>query len=273
MTEDAPNSRFGRLRRSRPAELLREARSDDLGTHLLAVSAQQLLRTAPLAVAIGAVSQRVVGVSMAEVLTHVLRLDQTTQQAVDGSFARSSRVSPLALSTNLVIAVAFGVGLAATLQRGLEMIWRYPRAPALPSVVRQAVWALTLPVLIIAIIATGRSTRAGSPDIAPLVVLGLVGQIALIGVFAWWTQWLLLARREPWRQLWPAAGLFVGTMVLVWVTSRVLISGQILSAYRAYGPVGIMIVLSAWVAVTSTATMAGLTGGCWLSRLGPSATR
>ena len=91
---------------------------------VMAISAQQLLCTAPLAVALAAVGKRLTGVSFADSITHVLSLSPPARKEVIDAFAGSPHVSLSALLINLVLAVAFGVSLAATLQRGLELIWR-----------------------------------------------------------------------------------------------------------------------------------------------------
>ncbi|WP_375490496.1 hypothetical protein [uncultured Jatrophihabitans sp.] len=260
------NRLVGRLLGNRAVQLLRQAREDDLGVHLLAVSAQQLLCTAPLAVALAAVSQRATGVSIAEVLTHVLQLTPRAQHVVTASFAGSSHVSLTALWTNLLIAVAFGVGVAASLQRGLEMIWRLPRSPALPSVLRQSLWAVMLPLLITATVVIGRGSHQMHHARTLIVVLGFIAQIVLVAVFGWWTQRLLLARRVGWHRLWPSVGFFLVALTVVLVLARFLISGQLVSAHRAYGDVGLLIVLSAWVGVATTSTMSALTLGSWLRR-------
>jgi len=246
------------------ARYVREAREKDLGTHLLAISAQQLLCTAPLAIALGAVGKRLTGVSFDGIVRHVLDLTPTADREVSAALAGSPTVSLSALLLNLAFAVAFGVGLAATLQRGLELIWRLPRAPYLGSTVRGVIWAVALPVMISAVVMIGRVGHFLHHHISDAVVVGFGLQILAIAVFIWWTQYLLLSRRVQFKKLWlptVVSTLAIAVVVLVW---RQMISGQIVPAYRAYGSIGIGIVLSAWMAIASSSSSVGLAVGAWL---------
>ena len=242
----------------------REARDNDLGTHLLAISAQQLLCTAPLAVALGAVGKRLTGVSFAAVLTHALSLSPRAEHEVGAALAGSPTVSLGALLLNLGFAVAFGIGLAATLQRGLELIWRLPRAPYVRSTIRAVIWAVALPAMISAVVVIGRTGHFLKHHVGQAVTVGFALQILAIAVFVWWTQYLLLARRVSFRTLWLPTLISTAAIAVVIIVGRVLMSGQIVPAYRAYGSVGIGIVLSAWMAVASSSSSIGLAIGAWV---------
>jgi membrane protein len=249
---------------SRIGKYMREARENDLGAHVLAISAQQLLCTAPLAVALAAVGKRVTGVSFADNITHVLSLSPPARKVVIEAFAGSPRVSLIALLINLLLAVGFGVSLAATLQRGLELIWRLPRSSYLASLRRQCLWAIALPITITIVVLLSRAGHFLGRHTAGVVEIGFGVQVLVIATFMWWTQYLLLGRRVAFRRLWLPTALSTFAIAVVVVAGRHLISGQVTPAYRAYGSVGIGIVLSAWVAIGSSASSAGLALGCWL---------
>jgi membrane protein len=249
---------------SRIGRYMREARDNDLGAHVLAISAQQLLCTAPLAVALAAVGKRLTGVSFADSITHVLRLSPPARQEVIDAFAGSPHVGLSALLINLVLAVAFGVSLAATLQRGLELIWRLPRASYLASLRRQICWAIALPIMIILVVLLSRAGHLLGRHTTGAVQIGFGVQVLVIAAFMWCTQYLLLARRVPLRRLWVPTALSTLAIAIVVVAGRHLISSQVIPAYRAYGSIGIGIVLSAWVAIGSSASSAALALGCWL---------
>jgi membrane protein len=243
---------------------MREARENDLGAHVLAISAQQLLCTAPLAVALAAVGKRLTGVSFADTITHVLSLSPQARREVVDAFAGSPRVGLGALLINLVLSVAFGVSLAATLQRGLELIWRLPRAGYLASLLRQSCWAIALPIVISIVVLLSRAGHFVGRHTTGAVEVGFGLQVLVIATFMWWTQYLLLGRRVSLRRLRMPTALSTLAIAAVVVAGRHLISGQVIPAYRAYGSVGIGIVLSAWVAIASSASSAGLVLGCWL---------
>jgi membrane protein len=246
------------------ARYVREAREKDLGTHLLAISAQQLLCTAPLAIALGAVGKRLTGVSFAGVISHVLSLSPQAEREVSSALAGSPTVSLSALLLNLAFAIVFGVGLAATLQRGLELIWRLPRAAYLGSTVRGVAWAVALPVMISAVVLIGRTGHYLRHHIGQAVVVGFSLQILAIAAFIWWTQYLLLSRRVPFKKLWLPTLVSTLAIAVVIIVGRQMISGQIVPAYRAYGSVGIGIVFSAWMAIASSSSSVGLAVGAWL---------
>jgi membrane protein len=246
------------------ARYVRDAREQDLGTHLLAISAQQLLCTAPLAVALGAVGKRISGVSFAGVLTYLLSLTPRAEDEVETALAGSPHVSLSALLLNLAFAVGFGIGLAATLQRGLELIWHLPRAAYVGSTIRGVVWAVALPVMISAVVMIGRLGHFIGRHFSAGVAMGFTLQILAIAAFLWWTQYLLLARRTRFVKLWLPTFVSTVAIAIVVIVGRQLVSGQIVPAYRAYGSVGIGIVLSAWMAITSTASSIGLAIGAWL---------
>lgn len=242
---------------------VREARQKDLGAHLLAISAQQLLCTAPLAVALGAVGKRLSHVSFAGVLTHVLSLTPRAEQELAAALAGSPTVSLSALLLNLGFAVVFGIGLAATLQRSLELIWRLPRAPYLGSTVRGVIWAFALPLMISAVVVIGRVEHLVRHHVGGTVIVGLAVQIVAIAMFVWWTQYLLLQRRVAFKKLWLPTLVSTAAIAAVIAVGRQMISGQIVPAYRAYGSVGIGIVLSAWMAIASSSSSVGLAVGAW----------
>lgn len=250
--------------RSPVVRYVRDAREQDLGTHLLAISAQQLLCTAPLAVALAAVGKRVTGVSFDAVLTHILSLSPKAEDEVETALAGSPHVSLSALLLNLAFAVAFGVGLAATLQRGLELIWHLARAKYVGSTVRGIIWAVALPAMISAVVVIGRVGHMIGRHFSAAVVMSFALQIVAIAAFIWWTQYLLLARRITFIRLWLPTLVSTIAIAIVVLVGRQLVSGQIIPAYRAYGSVGIGIVLSAWVAITSSSSSIGLAIGAWL---------
>ena len=245
------------------AVYVRETREQDLGVHLLAISAQQLLCTAPLAVALGAVGKRLTGVSFAGVLSHLLDLSPRAAHEIDAALAGSPTVSLSALLINLALSVAFGIGLAATLQRGLELMWHLPRGAYLKSTVRQVVWAIVLPLMIAGVVVTGRVGHQIGRTLSAAVAMSLALQILTIAIFIWWTQYHLLGGRVALRKITLPTLLSTVAVATVVLTGRQLISGQIVPAYRAYGSVGIGIVLSAWVAIASSSSSIGLALGSW----------
>lgn len=242
---------------SLPGHGVRRVRDLNLPTHVLALSAQQVLCTAPLVVALSAVLQRETGRGAGSVIARFFGLRAAAEADLDALFAGSGTVSETALVVGLLVAVGFTTSLAATQQRGFELMWDLPRARVLPSAARQLLWAVVLPGYVVAVTGAGRVGRV----VGHLVGLGPAAETLLQAVatfaFYWWSQRLLLAGRVAWRALWPgAAAVAVGTVVLVKVSALVL-PGQITEEVTDYGLIGAVFVLSIWLMVLSGVLLGG----------------
>ncbi len=243
--------------RSLPGHGVRRVREINLATHVLALSAQQVLCTAPLVVALSAVLQRVTGRGVGAVLSRFFGLQGTAAADMTALFKGSETVSTTVLLIGLLVAVGFAASVAATLQRGFELMWGLPRAGGLRSLARQLGWAVALPGYVVGVIFAGRAGRA----VGHLVSLGLpteiLLQVLLTVLFHWWGQHVLLSGRVCWRVLVPGAlAVAVGTLVLVKLSSLVL-PGQIDEQVADYGLIGAVFVLSIWLMVLSAVLLGG----------------
>src|SRR3954451_17545585 len=99
------------------------SREIDLDTHALALCAQQVLCTAPLIVAMGAVLQRFTHHGAAYFIDRFFGLTGESASSVDRLFARNSHISTPSLIFALATAVVFSTGVAAVQQRAFERIW------------------------------------------------------------------------------------------------------------------------------------------------------
>ncbi len=241
---------------SLPGHGWRRAHELDLATQTLALGAQQVLCTAPLLVAASAVVQRAGGRGMGGFVAHILGLNGTAAGAVTALFQSSSTVDMTELVIGLMVAVVFGTGVAATQQRGYEMIWSRPRS-GLRSTLRRLLWVIGLLAYLVVLWYAGRLGH----DINRWAHVGLpvraVAQFVLSLLFYWWSQHLLLSGRIRWRSLFPGAVcMTLGTTVLVMV-SGVVLPGQIAEAVNDYGPVGATLILSIWLVVLSGVIFGG----------------
>jgi uncharacterized BrkB/YihY/UPF0761 family membrane protein len=241
----------------------RRIREIDLDTHALALCAQQVLCTAPLVVAGGAVLQRLTGREPAYFLTRFFGLHDDSAKAVDHLFSRTaSSVSTLALLISLVLAVVFTTTVAAVQQRAFEMIWTLPRLVGLRSSARQFVWAVMLVVYATAMLLPGRISGFLEDHIGwPADFLVAIMQGAGTFLYYWWSQRWLLAGRIKWRALLPgAACVGVATTGLFRLT-RVALPGQISWQVHAYGQVGAVFMLSVWLMALSVVIFGGVLVG------------
>jgi membrane protein len=98
------------------------------------------------------------------------------------------------------------------------------------------------------------------------VLLASAGLVVLTG-FWWFTMWLLLAGRIPWRNLFPAA---VATAVF-WVGMEavfsVIFSGMVMSDDKKYGPIGVVFALMSWLIAIGVVKILGAVAGIvWQER-------
>ena len=107
----------------------------------------------------------------------------------------------------------------------------------------------------------GPRIRKGGP--AEFAVVGLV----VFTLFWWFTMWLLLAGRIPWRRLLPCAvatGVFWLGMEEVFA---VVFSGIITSDHNEYGPIGTVFALMSYlIAIGVVVTLGAVTGLVWQER-------
>src|SRR3954471_21167549 len=147
----------------------RRVRELDLDTHALALCAQQVLCTAPLIVAISALLQRTTGHGIARVMGRFFGLHDASADDVQQLFGRSApSISTLTLVLGVITAVVFTTSVAATQQRGFELIWTLPRVSGLRSYVRQLLWTPALTAFSLAELAAGRIGRWSDAQVAGL---------------------------------------------------------------------------------------------------------
>ena len=241
----------------------------DLDTHVLAFSAQQVLCTAPLVVAISSILDRFTGRNVSFVISRFFGLGHESSRAVAELFSHSSRKLSLGeLVFGLVVAVLFTTSVATVQQRAFELIWTLPRTNTIRGYFRQLVWVPALAAFIAGLLAIGRIVKTIDTTMShggPVAVVLL--QAALVFVFYWWTQYWLLGGRVQWRALLPGA-LVVAVLTVITVRiSRLIMDGQISWQVEAYGLVGAVFVLSVWLGIFSTVIFAGiLAGAVWVER-------
>ncbi len=250
--------------RSLPGHGVRRVRELNLATHVLALSAQQVLCTAPLVVALSAVLQRVTGRGVGAVLSRFFGLHGAAAADMTALFKGSETVSTTVLLIGLLVAVGFAASVAATLQRGFELMWGLPHAGGLRSLARQLGWAVSLPGYVVGVIFAGRAGRT----VGHMVSLGLpteiLLQVLLTLLFHWWGQHVLLSGRVCWRDLVPGAlTVALATLVLVKLSNLVLPS-QIDEQVADYGLIGAVFVLSIWLMVLSAVLLGGTLFGAVL---------
>jgi membrane protein len=264
-TRDRPDSGHSWLARTIAGRGHRRIREIDLDTHALALCAQLVLCAAPLIVAMGAVMQRLTGRGAAYYITRFFGLEGQSETAVNHLFARTNSISTLALVLSMAGSVALSTGVGAVQQRAFERIWTLPRISNLRSYVRQLTWAVVLGGFSLIVLGVSRVGRYLNDHLgwAGLLMVAVAQGLGTF-VFYWWSQRWLLAGRVTWRALFPGS-LAVGFLItIVFRLTRVFLPGQIAWPVRAYGLIGGVFVLSAWLMFLSVVIFGGILFGALL---------
>jgi membrane protein len=241
---------LARWENSLPGHGWRRANELGLVTQTLALGAQQVLCTAPLLVAASAVIRRVSQRDVGALLSRYLGLTGAAAKDVAALFAGSSSVGRTDLIVGVALAAFFGTGVAATQQRGFEMIWSLHRA-GLRSTVRQLIWVVGLMAYLFVVLGVGRGAHHLHNRAHQRLLVRSVTQFMFSLLFYWWSQHLLLSGRVRWRRLLPgAACMAAGTTILV-ALSGLILPSQITEQVNDYGLIGAAFVLSVWLIVLS----------------------
>lgn len=245
----------------------RRVRELDLDTHALALCAQQVLCTAPLIVAVSAVSQRLTGKGAGYFMTRFFGLYGDSADDVTRLFRRTApTISTFTLVFAMITALVFTTSVASVQQRAFELIWTLPRIISIRSYCRQLAWTIMLGVYSVGMLGLGRLGRIldehiGRPGLTCIAVV----QGVVTFLFYWWSQHWLLAGRLKWRALLRgAACVGVGTTVLFRLT-RVFMPGQVSWQVHAYGLIGGVFVLSVWLMVLSVVIFGGVLVGALIT--------
>ncbi|MHA3701905.1 YhjD/YihY/BrkB family envelope integrity protein [Jatrophihabitans sp. YIM 134969] len=261
-------SAVARWQETGAARVYGRARHYNFVAHVLALGAQQVLCTAPLVVAVSAVVERVSGRGMGELLATLFGLDPEAAADVDRLFSGSARVSMAELVIGLLVALAFATGVAATQQRGFELVWGLPRSDGVRIWLRQAAWGIALALFVTAMVLAGRLGRWVGHPVALDSWTAALAQGVLAALFYWWGQRILLDGRVSYRRLLPGAvAVGIGILALTRISPLVL-SGQITEEVRDYGLIGAVFVLSVWLMVLSAVLMGGVLLGVVIVRRG-----
>jgi membrane protein len=206
------------------------------------------------------VTDALAGQSTARGLGRRLGLNRQAAGDVGHLFTSSHATVASVTGVAWVFLVLSGYSVAASLQ-GL-----YHRVFGLDSrtsrdAPRALIWLVLLVAWLFASGLVGPRVRAGGP--VEFAIVGLV----VFTLFWWFTMWLLLAGRVPWRRLLPCAvatGVFWLGMEAVFA---VISSGMVTSDYHEYGPIGTVFALMSYlIAIGVVVILGAMTGLVWQER-------
>jgi membrane protein len=186
--------------------------------------------------------------------------------SIDSLFARQSHISTSSLVFALLTSVLLSTGVGAVQQRAFERIWTLPRIISFRGYLRQVVWAIVLGGYCALLLGLGRLGRELSEGIGvPGTMAIAIVQGAVTFVFYWWSQYWLLAGRVRWLPLLPGA-VTVGVLTtIMFRLTRWIMPHQVVWPVQAYGLIGAVFILSAWVMILCIVVFGGTLYGALLT--------
>jgi membrane protein len=189
-------------------------------------------------------------------LSRYLGLSGRATRDLEAVFAGRAEVRGAVTTVGLIVLGFFALGVAQAHQRAYELAWRLPGREAGAWRCRLR-WIAGLLASVALLAIAGRVIAHWS---APRVAF-----IALCApataLFYWWSQWTLLARRVAAHSLIPGAAIIAGAITGMLVVTPWLISGQVTSSVREFGPIGVTLVVATWLLIVSTLVVTGALAG------------
>jgi membrane protein len=174
----------------------------------------------------------------------IARMGLSAKAAEDVSSLISSPHRAVATLTVLgaVVLVLGAVGMASTLQTWYQRIYDQPPPKgALRPLAVHAVWVAAFSIYIAVEILVLKQARPGGRALVYVVEFGFAV------LFWWWSAYLLLLGRVPWRQLF-SLGVATGFCIAgLAVFSSLFFSGSIISSEKSYGAAGVVLVLMSYL--------------------------
>jgi membrane protein len=239
-------------------DLIRGLDEVDFGDRIIVFGACLLLSVLPLIIVLSAYA----GHRIQDDIARHLGLSRQGTRIVDGLFKASVTSFNLAIFVGLLLAFAGTISVARSVEVIYERAFQHPPLTRAQSWLRCLVWVGVISGVLIADGAIDKTLRN---DVGS-VVFGLV-EFGLFTLFFWWSTHFLLAGRESWRQVLPAA---IATGLL-WVGMGVFaafyFSSTIVGDSKTYGTIGVTFTLVTWfVAIGAVLTLGAVVGAVWQRR-------
>ncbi len=231
--------------------------STDFMSKAMLLAATILLCFIPFTIVVAAFAGR----SDVTGLVRRLGLNQEAAQDVNHIFGPAHATTAAISGAGYVLFILGGIAFASAIQDIYEKVFGL-EGRGIKNLPHQLLW--------LAFIFLGSFVfSAASP---PLVHTGgpiLLAVVALIvlSLFWWFTIWLLLAGREPWRTLLPSAIATAVCWVGMYAVFHLVFSNSVTSDDKKYGPIGVIFALmSFFIAVGVVIVLGAVVGLVWRER-------
>jgi membrane protein len=201
------------------------------------------------------------GRSAAAGLARHLGLNQQAAADVSQLFTSSTATSSAITGTAWIFFILGGVAAATAIQQLYERAFEL-EARGMKDMLRRLIWLAVL---------VGSSALAGwaGPSLHHVggpVLLGLIGLMGLTG-FWWFSLWLLLGGRIPWKDLFPSAVATAVSWLGMEVVFSFTFSSEIITDDKKYGPIGVVFALMSWlIAIGVVIILGAVFGVVWRER-------
>ncbi len=225
---------------------------------MVVVAAQSLFAMVPLFVVIAAFSPALVRDNVVSQLADVMSVHGSALDAIENVMS-AEEIRTQTGVVGLVVVLLSATTYARALQRLYERTWLQPHIGGLPGMRRSLLWIVGcvayLEVLTLILAALSVLPGAG--------LWRLLGQVAAGTALWWWTQYVLLRGREPWRNLLPGALLTSVGLAALTRLSEVFMPPYVAANVSQFGALGLVFAASTWLLIFGGI----LVVGCVLGRV------
>jgi membrane protein len=231
----------------------------DFGDRIIIFGACLLLSVLPLIIVLSAY----VGHRIEDDIAQHLGLSTQGDRVVEGLFRASVTGFDLAIFVSLLMSLAGTIAVARSVEVIYERAFQRPPLARGQGWLRCLVWVVLVAALVIGDAAIGKTLRDEPAGPAVISVVEFVG----FTLFFWWSIHFLLAGRETWRAVLPAAIATSAFWLGLGVFAAFYFSSSIVSDSKTYGTIGATFTLVTWfIAMGAVLTLGAVFGAVWHRR-------
>ena len=239
-------------------DLVKALGAVDFGDQIIIFGASLLLSVLPLIIVLSAYASH----RIQDDIARHLGLSAQGVRVVDGLFKASVTSFNLAVFVGLLLSFAGTIAVGRSVEMIYERAFGHRPLPHGQGWLRCTVWVVVTSGVLIA---DGAIDNALRRDAGP-VVFGLV-EFVLFILFFWWSLHFLLAGRESWRAVLPAAIATALFWVGLGVFAAFYFSSTIVDDSKTYGTIGVTFTLVTWfIAVGAVIDLGAVVGAVWQRR-------